>query len=74
MAMCNISIIRQTNYMSMKWKVHFDESFFLIQENVTISKIAKKIIIEHRRSFSCWLSFFWNCTLLESTVPSMDLS
>lgn len=49
MAMCNISITRQINYMSMKWKVHFDESFFLIQENVTISKIAKKFIIEHRR-------------------------
>lgn len=57
MAMCNISITRQINYMSMKWKVDFYESFFLIQENVTLSKIAKKFITEHRRAFSCWLSF-----------------
>lgn len=48
MAMCNISITRQiSHYMSMKWEVDFYESFFLIQENVTLSKIAKKFITEH---------------------------
>lgn len=73
MAMRNISITIQINYMSMKRKVDFYESFFLIQENVTLSKIAKKFLIEHRKAFSCWLSFFGNYTLLESTVSSMDV-
>lgn len=73
---CVISLLHyKTNYMSMKLEVNFDESFFfLIQEKVTLSKIAKKFIIKHWTVFSSWLSFFGNYAVLESTMSSsLDL-